>query len=198
MENKDFKQLWQQQYVEQIEMENIIHQAKKFSKNKLLKIVLLNIGLLFTAAFISSIWIFFQPEFISTKIGIILVVLAIVFLMIFNSKLYTLVKDYKTYDSNISFLQQLKAVKQKQKYISTTVMNIYFSMLSLGLILYFYEYTSRMQLKWAIFSYAITALWILINWYYFKPKIIQKQNKQINNIINKVEKIQHQYQDDEV
>ena len=40
-------------------------------------------------------------------------------------------------------------------------------------------------IDWTIFTYFLTFLWIAINWFYFRPKSIKKQDKAINELIEK-------------
>ena len=76
--------------------------------------------------------------------------------------------------------------------METTMMNLYFILLSLGIALYMYEYTQRMSTFWGIFTYAITSIWILFNWFYLRPKQIKKQRAKLDAIIAKFEMVNNQ------
>jgi Flp pilus assembly protein TadB len=89
-------------------------------------------------------------------------------------------------------LANLLSLKKKQQFLQTKMLNLYFIMLSLGVGLYMIEPTSNMTLFWAIFAYAITALWVLFNWFYLRPRQIKKQQKILNDMISKFENIQVQ------
>lgn len=194
--NINFKQLWKEQYINQMNIENVISKAKKFNNNKLKQLALMNITLLATAIFIISIWVFFQPTYISTKTGIILVVIGIAINLIANNKTFKFLNKQESNFNNSEFLKNLKKLKTKQLFIQNTIMSIYFILLSVGLALYLFEYTSRMQLIWAVVTYTITFVWILINWFYFKPKIVKKQNKKINQLISELENLNKQLKKD--
>lgn len=199
MENNiNFKQLWQEQYIEQMNIENIILKAKKYNKSKILQLIIMNLTLISTAIFIIAIWIFFQPNYISTKVGIIITVLAIIMTVVANNKTFKFINLQEENYSNQDYLINLKQLKQKQKHIQTTIMSLYFFMLSLGLALYLYEYASRMSFIWAVGTYVITFAWILINWFYFKPMTIKKQNKKLDLIINELENINDQLKNNEI
>ncbi len=94
--------------------------------------------------------------------------------------------------SNSEYLQSLYVVKSKQKLMETTILNLYFMMLFLGICLYMYEYTSRMTLGAGILTYAITCAWIAFNWFYLRPRTIKKQQEKLNELINKFEEINNQ------
>jgi hypothetical protein len=71
-------------------------------------------------------------------------------------------------------------------------LNLYFILLSIGIGLYMYEYTSRMKPIWGIVTYGITFIWILFNWFYLRPKQINKQKAKLDTIISKFEMVSNQ------
>ncbi|MCF8255900.1 MAG: hypothetical protein K9H61_09700 [Bacteroidia bacterium] len=190
--NINFNELWAKQTSPPPNTENLLVQVKKLKKANLRKLLLTNILLLATSIFIILIWVKYQPQFISTKIGIILIILAMtIFLFVYN-KSYSLFKNGKNWQSNKDYLKDLLAIKAKQQFMQSTLLNLYFILLSTGLALYMYEYTSRMKPLIGILAYVITALWILFNWFYIRPKQINKQQSEVNNLINKFEAITKQ------
>jgi hypothetical protein len=52
-----------------------------------------------------------------------------------------------------------------------------------------YEYTALMSPTAAILSYLLTFIWIAFNWFYIRPKTIRKQESQLNEMIERFEKI---------
>lgn len=95
-------------------------------------------------------------------------------------------------NSNAEHLANLLALKKKQQFLQTTLLNVYFMMLSLGIGLYMIEPTGHMTLFWAIIAYGITGVWILFSWLYLRPRQIRKQQTKLNDIIGKFENIQTQ------
>lgn len=92
----------------------------------------------------------------------------------------------------LHYLQQLLKLKAKQLFLQTTILNVYFILLSLGICLYMYEYTYRMTMLWATVIYGVTLSWIALNWFVFRPLTIRKQQKILNELIEKFEKINNQ------
>ncbi|MCB0728461.1 MAG: hypothetical protein KDD00_13430 [Ignavibacteriae bacterium] len=195
--NINLKELWNEQSTVIPDHKEILKKADKFRKKGLRKLILTNILLIITSAFIGFIWYYYQPEMITTKIGIVLVILAmIIFLIYYNLMIPELKKsDYSL--SSTEYLQKILKLKEKQKFLQTTMLNIYFIMLSTGIALYMYEYASRMKLFWTIFTYFLTFLWIAINWFYFRPKSIKKQDKAINELIEKFGNLSSQLKKDD-
>ncbi len=188
----NFKELWGKLNVGEPDAKGLYEKIGQFKKNNIRRLIQTNLLLLATSAFVIFIWVYFQPAFLSTKIGIILVVLAMLMYLLAINKNYSLLKSTESEEDNSEHLNNLLRLKARQKFIHTTILNLYFILLSAGLGLYLFEYTSRMSIGWAIFTYALTAAWILINWFYFRPKQIERQQTKLNDIIARLEEIQRQ------
>ena len=195
--NIDFKDLWKQQAVSSPNIEELLSKLKHFKRVSLRKLIITNVLLIATSAFIIFIWYYYQPEFISTKIGIILTILAMmIFLLVYNK----LAVFYKTIDgtqSNNEYLQKLISIKTKQQFLQSKVLSLYFILLGSGLCLYMYEYTCRMTTFWGIFTYAVMLAWIGFAWFYLRPKEIKKEQARVNGLIEKFEAVNKQLNADE-
>ena len=75
--NIDFKDLWQQQKAVIPHVSSVYTLVNKTKRKLLLKLVFTNIALVLTSAFIIAIWIYYQPQLLTTKIGISLTIFAI-------------------------------------------------------------------------------------------------------------------------
>jgi Flp pilus assembly protein TadB len=190
--NIDFKDLWKKQTVSQPNIDELLSKLKQFKRGSLKKLILTNILLIATSAFIVFIWYHYQPEYISTKIGIILTVLAMAMYLFVYNKLAMFYKSIDSTQSNNDYLQKLISIKTKQQFLQSTILSLYFILLGTGLCLYMYEYTLKMSLFWGIFTYVIMLFWIGIVWFYLRPKEIKKQNTKINNLISRFEEINNQ------
>jgi len=190
--NIDFKNIWKQQTSNKPNMEELLGKLKKFRNQNLRRLVFANIGLIATSLLILFIWYRYQPEMITTKIGIVLVVLGMVIFLLAYNKMFMVFYKIDQTQSNNEYLQSLYVVKNKQKFMQTTILNLYFIMLFLGICFYMYEYTSRMTLSSAILTYAITSAWIAFNWFYLRPRTIKKQQGKLDELINKFEEINNQ------
>ena len=185
-DNIDLKNIWQQQKVSQPRSEELLSKVKQFKNASLRKLVFFNISLFATSAFIIFIWYKYQPQFITTKIGIVVIILAMLVYLLSYNTLFAIFNNIDNTQSTSAYLDSLHALKTKQKKLQTTMLSLYFAMLSLGLALYMYEYTSRMTISGAVLAYAITSAWIVLNWFYFRPKTIKKQQARLDELISKV------------
>lgn len=172
--NIDFKALWQQQPVIEPDMKDLMNRLHQFKQSNIRRLLKTNILLIATSLFIGFIWYYYQPQFITTKMGIVITVLAmVIFLLVYNRMLALFNKIDNTSD-NTHYLQNLILIKGKQRFLQHTMMNVYFIMLMAGISLYMYEYTSRMTMTAGIITYAVTLAWILFNWFYLRPKVVKK------------------------
>jgi uncharacterized membrane protein len=192
--NIDFKDLWKKQTINQPNIEDLLSRLKQFKKANLRSLWRSNILLFATSAFILFVWYYYQPQFISSKIGIILAILAMaMYVVVYNRSS----KDFKAIDAtqtNHEYLQKLISIKKKQQFMQSTILSWYFILLLVGICLYMYEYASRMTLIGASLTYGITLLWIGFNWFYIRPKQIKKQEEKVDALIKKFEEIENQLQ----
>jgi hypothetical protein len=188
----DFNELWKGQKAEQPNTKDLLFKLNNFKKKNRNRIIISNVILILTSLFILLVWYYYQPQFVTTKIGIVLTILAMFIFVISLNKSLGLLKKTNVSESNQHYLKTLLSLKEKEQFMQTTMLNLYFVLLSTGIALYMYEYTSRMTTFWALFTYGITALWILFNWFYLRPKQIKKQRTKLNEIIDRFENIQSQ------
>jgi hypothetical protein len=190
--NIDFKDLWKKQTVSQPNIEDLLSRLKQFKKANLRSLWKTNILLFATSAFILFVWYYYQPQFISSKIGIVLAIIAMtMYVLVYNRSLKDF-KDIDTTQTNHEYLQKLISIKKKQQFMQSTILSWYFVLLLVGICLYMYEYASRMTVFYALVTYGVTLLWIGFNWFYLRPKQIKKQEKKVNSLIEKFEEVNKQ------
>ncbi|MET3035305.1 hypothetical protein ABXT08_04340 [Chryseobacterium sp. NRRL B-14859] len=193
--NIDFKNIWKQQTSNKPSIEELLGKLKKFRHENLRKLILANIMLISTSLAIAFIWYRYQPQLITTKIGIVLVILAMLIFLFAYNRLFMVFYRIDNTQSNHEYLQNLYTVRNKQKFMQTTMLNIYFMMLFVGLCFYMYEYTSKMPAMSSAVAYAAVLVWIGFNWFYIRPKTIRKQQSKLDGLINKFEEINNQFKE---
>ena len=194
MTETNFKDLWQaQNTTSNTGSKEIVLKAKHLQKKTRIKLLLSNLLLFATMLFIIGIVLYFKPQMITTKIGAILVIIAIIMQIATSTKLITLIKESDTQTSNAAYLNQLLIIKKKQAVLQSSIMAIYSILLGLGIALYMLEYVLRMTLLGGLLTYGITGLWIAFNWFYLRPKIIIKQQQKLNDSIAALESVKNQF-----
>ncbi|WES95791.1 hypothetical protein P2W68_13070 [Chryseobacterium arthrosphaerae] len=190
--NIDFKNIWKQQTSNKPDMEELLGRLKKFKNENLRRLVVTNLLLIATCTGIAFVWYRYQPELATTKIGIVLAIAAMVIFLLAYNKLFMVFYKIDNTQSNSEYLQSLYVVKNKQKFMQTTMLNIYFIMLFTGLILYMYEYTSKMSFSSSAIAYIAIVAWAGFNWFYLRPRTIKKQQAKLDGLIVKFEEINNQ------
>jgi len=185
--NINFNELWAKQKTGEPNKEDLLSKINKFKKSNLKRLIITNLLLIITSFFIIFIWVYYQPQMITTKIGIILTILAMVIFVISYNQSFALFRKTTNTQSNSEYLKDLLAIKAKQQFMQTTMLNLYFVLLSTGIGLYMYEYTQLMTAFWGIFALGTTSIWILFNWFYLRPKQIKNQQSKLDEIISKFE-----------
>lgn len=197
MENNiDFKDLWKKQSISQPSINELLAKLKHFKKTSLRRLILTNAMLIATCVLILVIWYYYQPQFLSTKIGIVLnVAIMAIYLLVYN-RLFDAYKELDNTDSNAAYLQKLIAIKTKQKFLQSKMLSIYFVVLGLGTCLYMYEYASMMSFLWGFFVYAVLLFWMGFVWFYLRPRQIVKENSKIDTLIDTFQRINNQLEAD--
>ncbi|MCW3102261.1 MAG: hypothetical protein JWO09_701 [Bacteroidetes bacterium] len=183
MQNFDeLKNMWQQAGSgnELPDAAAVLAKVEAVRKKMIRKNILLVIMLAFTFAFITWIGFHYDFELQSTRIGIVITLVAIVTGMLFSTKLARLLlKQNDPTLSNSEYLQQMIAFRNSLRLIQTKGITFYFILLTTGLILYMYEFASR-NLTFGISVYSITLGWIAFNWFYLRKRAALKQEKEIS------------------
>ncbi len=190
--NINFNELWAKQKTGEPDIEDLLSKMNTFKKSNLKKLIITNLLLITTSLFIILIWVYFQPQMITTKIGIIVTILAMAIFVIGYNQSFVLFRKQTNTLSTTEYLKDLLAIKAQQEFMQTTMLNLYFVLLSTGIGLYMFEYTVRMTAFWGIVAYGITSIWILFNWFYLRPKQIKKQQSKLDEIIGKFEELHEQ------
>lgn len=188
----NLNELWSRQTTKPPQMDELLSKFTKIKRKNLTKLIAVNFLMFATIVFIIFIWLYFEPKLITTKIGIVLTILGIlVYLFVYN-KLIPYLRKIDENQSNSEFLKSVIKLKEKQKFLQTKMLQIYFITLTVGLCLYLYEYVSLMPFPWSIFAYVVTLVWIGFNWFYLRPRVLGKERDKLNGIIKKFESISRQ------
>lgn len=188
----DFKALWNREESRVPDIQEIFMKANKLNRKTRCKIWRENIVLSLTAIFISWIWWHYQPQMLTTKIGIVMVVVSIIMFLIATNQLLPLLTNAGVETDSRGYLNQMIKLKRKQEFIGTTLIAAYFIFLSAGLALYMIEYVRRGSLTFQLCAYGLTFTWIAFAFFYLAPKGVRKQRKAINEVIARLEELNGQ------
>ena len=191
----DLKEIWQKHESQTPDMKMIIRRAEKYKSKNRLNLILFNMIAVFTVIWILFVWYYYQPAYLTTKIGIILMSVAIAwFVSVYNQLIPLIFKVSLEMDCR-QYLNQLQKIEEKKQFIQSGAIGIYFILLGLALSLYSVEYVLKMPtLTRTIYCFAM-ASWIAFSWFYLRPEIIRKQNTKMKELIDEFKKIEGQIND---
>lgn len=181
--NVDIKKLWNKQTVPVSDWPDMLKKIERFKRSRIRKTINLNAFLLVTIVIIVSIWIYFEPQLVSTKIGIILSVLPMGIVIAFNHNLILLYKRIDDRQANSEYLNDLLVIKNRDRFMQTKLFSLYFILLSMGIGLYMYEYTWQRSMIFGVVAYLIMILWVVFNWFFLRPRIIKKNQRKMDDLI---------------
>jgi heme exporter protein D len=162
---------------------------KRNEKNRL------NFLLLSTMAFVGFIAFAYLPLSWTTLVGIVLTELSML-LYLWQYNRHTTVRNITTETSNArAYLEWLYEDRKRQRYLGRQLMSAYFLLLSTGVLVYMWEFVQRMPGFYGWLAYGITLGWFALNWFVFRPRIIQKREAALNDLIQQLERLQQQWAD---
>lgn len=185
----DLSRIWKKQPTRSSDYDDLINRIHSYKKASNKKKVISNISLTLTALVIISIWVLYKADTVFPKIGMSLIIAAISISLFKFNQFY---KSFNELDKSIDskgYLDALIAIQKRQKDIQGNFINIYFILLSLGLLFYMYEFSLKMDTKTAVVAYVLTFGWVAFVWLYLKPKVAKKQNEKLEKFIDSIEKI---------
>lgn len=191
--NIDFKELWNRGKASAPDVSEIFARANRMNLAMRRKIWRGNIVLSITILLMIFVWWYYQPQFITTKIGLILIIGAILAFLIASNQLSPLLTKADEQTDSRAFLHEVIRIKQKQEFINKTVLTAYFILLSIGLSLYFIEFVSRGSVLFQLLTYGITLAFMILNWTYVRARTVKKQQKALNDIIARLEEVNGQF-----
>lgn len=191
----NIKALWNKQIVPTPDRFDLSHKIKVFRRNGVRRLLILNAILLLTICFVVFIWIYFKPQSIYTEIGILLTIPPISIVILQNWRMLPVYREINESCTNSDYIAGLLAVKSKERLMQTKILNLYFILLSVGIGMYMYEYTFERSILLGIVAYLLFLLWVGINWFVWRPRIIRRNRQNIDSLIEQAERIQRQFRD---
>jgi len=189
----DFKALWNKQSTSEIpDTKELLVKAQKLKTSTRNKLMGLNLVLLATMVFIIYIGLNIDNEKLTTKIGIVLIAIAIVSYLAASNQMIPMLFKTDLETSSQEYLAQLIRIKRKQEFLNKVMINVYFILLSAGLFLYMLQFLERMNPVWATIYLVLTFGWIALAWFYLRPRGMRKKQRALNDMIARLEEVNEQ------
>jgi len=193
--NINLKDLWDQEEVKTPNVTDIIKKTQKFRRKASRQVLFAIIVMMLTIVWVIGVWIISKPEWITTKIGNIIVIISIVLYIVYASNMIPLFTS-PGFEINVrQHLEQLLNIRRKETFFGKRLIHFYFAFISLGIMLYLFEYLSQAPFAFRVIIGSFLILWIGMNWLYFLPKYNKKRFKKLDILIENFQKIKHQVED---
>jgi hypothetical protein len=190
--NINLNDLWQGQTAQPMSTSELLRKVNALKASNFRRILFTTLALSLTSLFICWIWLNYSPQLFTTKLGIVLTILSMAIYGYSMNRQYPYLKKLDNANTNLEYLSNLLALRRHQHFLQTTMLNIYFVLLSSGILLYMIEPAQLMSGLKAIAAYALVIGWILFSWVYLRPRQIRKQQARLNEVISIYENIQTQ------
>jgi len=177
------------------DIKELLTKADNLKKRARHKLIGLNLVLLATTAIMIYMWFNIDNELLTTKIGLVLIVVAIVSFLAVSNQIMPILFRSDFEGSSQEYLDQLIRIKRKEDFLNKVMINIYFTLLSAGLGLYMLQFIARMSTVWAVTYVVLTFGWIGFFWFYFRPRSVKKKQKPLIEMIAKLEEVNRQLGD---
>lgn len=115
--------------------------------------------------------------------------------VMFNRKMISLYKALDQKQTNRDYLNNLLVLKEKESFMQTKVMGLYVILLSVGIVLYMYEYTLGWTLAFRVMAYSVLFLWVAVNWFVLRPVMSERSRRKLDALIKQVERIKSQMEE---
>lgn len=193
----DFKALWNKEEAKDMpDTKELLRRADRVRKLTRIKLITQTLVLLATIAVLLSVGFNIDHEQLTTIIGLVFMVVAIISYLIVANQLLPMLFKSNMVGSSQEYLNQLIRIKRKNEFINKVMINIYFSLLSLGVFLYSLQFVARMSTAWATFYYVMVFGWMGFSWFWSRPRGIRKKQKPLNDIIERLESLNKQLREE--
>lgn len=188
------QELWQKHEVEvKVSADEMLQQAKKEVNGLRLKSALNILAMLASFLFIASLWIFYHFESWTTHVGISITIITIgVYTLILYRDHRLIAKSDATVHPN-EYLNNLKTYQLNRYKLYNSLYWFYTIALSLGIIFYFVEVLSYLNLIMQIVAISLTFLWILFCSTILRKAVMTRERERISLLIEKFERISNQF-----
>jgi uncharacterized membrane protein len=195
---KDFDHLmsvWQEQPVhDKLSVDEVLKQVKKDLRGMANKLRWSIIAMI--AALVNTFAIMFFLVFNSwvTYAGILIMMIC---MLLYCSLIIRHYRILNKHDATLNPTDYLMSLHQYQKERAKTTgwfYYIYVMLISLGLLLYFFEVLATFSLPGKVMVYSTIAAWFIFCTFYLKRRILKNEQEKLNVMIDRLERLKLQFE----
>ena len=164
MNDIDIKSLWKGQQAPVADLSVIRKKIKRFRLRRIGEAYAVITLMILAIVFGAIIWICWTPLLTVTKMGIILLSIGFMLPALSYGRLLRLYYGLKIDSNNIDYIDNLLRIKKREYRQQHLILDF-----------------------WGIIAYSILLLWIALNWFVFRPRIIRKRNHKFYDFMKYIE-----------
>ena len=195
---KDFDHLmsvWQAQpKQDQLSVDEVLRQVKKGIRSITSQLYwgIVAMGAVLALTFLILFFFVFQSWLTYVGITIMLVTMLLYSIMIIRN--YRILNKRDSTLNPTEYLQDLKEYQKNRAKVAGWFYYLYVLLISLGLSLYFVEVLRNSTILYKVLIYGLTFVWIIFLTFYYKKRIFKNEEEKLNLIIEKLERLQGQFE----
>ncbi len=140
-----------------------------------------------------AVMLFFVFTSWLTYIGIIILLITLLLYSMVMLRDYRLISKQDITINPTAYLQSLKEYQKSRAELYGWLFYLYVILLSAGLVLYLYEILQSSSVLFKSIVYGGSALWFLFCTFYLKDRFVKSEQKKINEMIERLERLQNQF-----
>lgn len=195
---KDFDHLmsvWQAQpKQDQLSVDEVLKQVKKGVRSITSQLYWGVVAMIAMLALTFFILFFFVFQSWLTYVGIIIMLVTMLLYAVMIIRNYRILNKRDSTINPTEYLQDLKEYQKKRAKIVGWFYYLYVLLISLGLSLYFVEVLKNASIYYKVTVYSLTLIWIFFLTFYYKKRIFKNEEEKLNLIIEKLERLQGQFE----
>jgi len=195
---KDFDHImsvWQAQpKQDQLSVDEVLKQVKKGVRSITSQLYWGVVAMIAMLALTFFILFFFVFQSWLTYVGIIIMLVTMLLYAIMITRNYRILNKRDATINPTEYLQDLKEYQKKRAKIVGWFYYLYVLLISLGLSLYFVEVLKGATIYYKIAVYGLKLIWIFFLTFYYKKRIFKNEEEKLNLIIEKLERLQGQFE----
>lgn len=195
---KDFDHImsvWQgQPKQDQLSVDEVLRQVKKGIRSITSQLYwgIVAMGAVLVLTFLILFFFVFQSWLTYVGISIMLVTMLLYAVMIIRN--YRILNKRDSTLNPTEYLQDLKEYQKNRAKVAGWFYYLYVLLISLGLSLYFVEVLRNSTILYRTLVYGLTFVWIMFLTFYYKKRIFKNEEEKLNLIIEKLERLQGQFE----
>ena len=194
---KDFDQLmsvWQEQpKQDQLSVDDVLKQVKKGMSGISQKLLWNITSMVVTLWAILVMMLFFVFQSWITYLGMGILVITILLYALMMVRDYRIISKQDITINPADYLQSLKEYQYNRVKIYGWMYYVYVVLISVGLLLYFYEVLDSMSTAFKVIVYTAYSALILTCTFYIRERFVKSEQEKLNQMIDRLAKLQGQF-----